>query len=251
MARCTYIAPISEIKGSVGSSTFQRNNSGYIVRLKPNRVSNSIRNAQSKFISLAKRTQEWKLLSALNISDWNAFAIAHSKYNAYNEIKYLTGFNWFCSINTNLELINESLISSPPAYTAPLSVPSFTFNFDLNGLFLTPSAPYNLGNNALLIYATPPITSQFLKQRSKLRLIYYYKSTTITSLNMRYVWESYFNVSFPSVSVPFNYGIVFMLKHIELTSGLSTIGTFLYDGLNTYVIGGIGNMIINSNFEIS
>jgi hypothetical protein len=42
-----------------------------------------------------------------------------------------------------------------------------------------------------------------------------------------------------------------MLVHIEKSTGLTTIGNLSIDQENTFIIGGIGNMIIQNNFIIS
>jgi len=64
------------------------------------------------------------------------FGIAHTKQNKYNELKYLSGFNWYVSCNNNLQLCGSPIIATAPAYTLPLAVPNFSVQITDNGISL-------------------------------------------------------------------------------------------------------------------
>ena len=251
MARAKYSSPIDEITGSIGSTTFQRNYSGDVIRLKPCRNSNRIKNPINFFLSLSQRTYEWRLLSPITQGLWNTFAASYTKTNYYNEIKNLTGFNWYCSINNNLQNLGYPIISSPPSHTLPLSLPTFTLSVNDLGIIISTDPSYSLGNNTLIAFTTPPITSNFTKQRSKLRYTTVNVGPTFSTWNLKSDWEAIHNKTWPSVGSLYNISISIMLFHIERTSGINSIASFYFDGTNTNILGGIGNMVINNNFVIS
>jgi hypothetical protein len=250
MARLTFTSPITSIKGSIGSTTFQQNASGYIARLRPNRITTQIKNPLSKFISLSKRLHEWQALSPTTQALWKTFAVTNSKIDYFGNTKKLTGYNWYVSINNYLETLGISILSSPPVYVSPTLVPAFTFQVNDLGPMLFATTPYNLNNNYLLIFATPPITSVFNIQRSKFRFITYSTTSPVTNINFKTDWQNKFNTTYPSAASLYRLGIACMIFHVNVITGIASQANFYYDGTDTNQVGGIGNMVIGNNFII-
>ena len=251
MARMYYNDSPSDIKGRISGTTFQHNVSGTIARLRPfaRRIRKKINSVPQ--LNFLQRSHEWHQLSASDRKSWENFGIAHTKQNKYNELKYLSGFNWYVSCNNNLQLCGSPIIATAPAYTLPLAVPNFSVQITDNGIFLIPDTVYSLGNNALICYSTPMITSTFLKQRSK----FVYTSSQLSAIpaawNITASWKAVHNCNFPAYGTFYNFNVAIMLVHIEKSTGCATIGNLSIDQENTFIIGGIGNMIIQNNFIFS
>ena len=171
MARVTYGALITELQGSIGGITFQRNASGSVARLKPNKPLISNARQIARQAPLTNLIGMWQGLSAGDIADWNDLAAAHPHVNAWGETKQISGFQWFMSYNLNLESIGVAPVSTPAAYatpTQPTAITVIAADFQLRATFGTLNQS---GGNKILMYASPPIQQYSLKNRRLNRLV--------------------------------------------------------------------------------
>jgi hypothetical protein len=250
MARATYGAGLTDLKGSIGGTTFQHNYTGKIVRSRPVKSKTCFILLSGVEPAMLRRKSEWNLLSSTNKALWNTYALSYTKDNYYAETKTLNGFNWYASINNYLEKVSGPTVSAPPTRTLPLAVPTMTLTVDGNGIWFTPPTPYTLGNNALMIFTTRQTNTMFLKQRSLFRLTSIQTNGTVTGYNLKSTWQTAHKTTYPAYTNEMNFNIIAMFVHVEKSSGLVTVGTFAIDGINT-LASGIGNMIIENNFIIS
>lgn len=165
MARVVYSSPISELVGSIGGLTYQRNSSGFVVRAKPNRkVNPSIAQAQiqlrqSALISL------WPTLSIAEKNGWNSLANINPHVTPWGSLTQLNGFQQFISNNLNLAVAGLSPISIAPAYFLPPAPPSFTIFFNPFTIILVFDFPIDPVTYFFSVYATPPMRQSSIKQR--------------------------------------------------------------------------------------
>jgi hypothetical protein len=251
MARATYSGSvITKLTGSIGGSTFQVNHAGDIVRNRPT----AKRSKKTTFtLSMGKfkaRTIEWNSLSNADRNTWIAFAAAHDHINYYSETKKVIAFNWYMTCNNNLESIGQPVISTAPAYTMPAVPPLFTLYMDGSGVYLVPPAPYALGNDALYIFTTRQVKSNYLKQRKRFRYTAKQTAGNVNTIDLTSDWEIAHNTTYPAPGSDFGFNIVAMAIHIEKTAGLASIGVRCIDGIGL-TADGIGSMIIESNFIVS
>jgi len=222
MARVSYGALITELTGSIGGITFQKNSSGSIARLKPNMPVNSTASQQSQQIYLSGLISAWSNLSAANKITWEAFATAHDHINEFGETKTLNGFQWFLSCNLNLLITGQATISAAPAWTAIASLANFTLvtdaaNFDLDW---TPSI--DITGYRLLVYATPPVRQSSMKLRRSTFLIRIYDGGVIDTLDIETQYSSIFNVTWADLFNGANCNIIIRVKIIQEGTGLSS-----------------------------
>lgn len=221
MARVTYTGIISDLQGSIGGTTFQKNVSGNINRQKPR---NSKTGSPNQYISKGLFTsliKKWNSLSLSDQTDWNVFAAAHDKTNYYNENKTLSGLNWYVSINANLFLCNQALIDVPPVYTLPGSVPDYTITFNNTELSVEFDPSFDHTGESLFIFATPFIRSQSLYNRKQLRLIKIVASAVSEIIDITSKHESYYNYSYPPAGNKFY--VLIGIACIHNTSGIASI----------------------------
>ena len=135
MARVNYSGIVTELVGNIGGSTFQKNGSGFIVR--------NVGHCR-KSSSTAQRLQHQKHYATLNeysnlILDnkllWRSFASAHPRIDKFGTSKFISGANWFQSINSNLKLLDLSKLLVPPVYEMPVAVPIMALECRNNGLW--------------------------------------------------------------------------------------------------------------------
>lgn len=250
MARVTYIAPISEIVGSISGYTFQRNRSGTIVRSRPRgyKQSSSLQTlAQNDFY---KYISTWRNLTLSQKQAWNDFADLHDKENQFGQTKTLSGLNWFQSVNYYLELLGSSPITTPPSYSLPPSVASFTFVATLSDLAVVFDSDFSPTNSSLIVRVTTPSNLSTNNVRSNFHLIGTFSSQPFKILDLKTLFENYFNVSYPLSSTYNNYTLHCMIQTVHNTSGITSPGVILSAKVSDDLTG-IGYWFVDLDFKIS
>lgn len=249
MAIVEFAAPITSIKGSIGGWTFQANNSGNIIRLKGTRAKSITAKqtlAQQNFFEFV---QKWQTLTFAEKLLWDAYGVANTKENKFGITKTLTGMNWYQSINSNLQLMGEPLVTSPPAHILPPAVAAYNLTFDATKIEITFGAPFSPANSQLLIWATYPTTQTTNLKRQALKQIVVLDSAPYTTIDITSAWETAVGMSYPPPGTTPCYSIASLVQTIEKTSGIASPG--LADVTNTNLgAGGIGVMIIGSTFIV-
>jgi len=215
MARVLYSAEINELKGSIGGTTFQRNKSGTISRLKSTLVYNPTFKQNSFRLAFSGIVNLWSVISFSNKLLWNAFALANTKYNYWNVVKVISGFNWFFHINQNRLACGQAYAPGPPVYSTPLFCPAFQTFALSDSLSILFDSFSEKDNYYLLVYATPPIRQMNLQSRQKLRLIKIIDPTPVLWHDLTTEFEDYFNFSWPSASNNEDYNILIAVSCVD------------------------------------
>jgi hypothetical protein len=129
MARVKLSPLLSEVSGSIGSSTFQRSLGGVMLRNKPIRKPKGsvLQNQTASYV--AQVISGWKNLTAAQRIEWNQFAEYIPHFMKFNKSRRLNGYNLFCKYNllrlqSGLTILStvtfldpDSLVISPEIYT--------------------------------------------------------------------------------------------------------------------------------------
>lgn len=222
MARVTYGAFITELTGSIGGITFQRNSSGTIARAKPNMIVNPSANQSVQQNFLARLVAAWPSLSGANKTSWSNFAAAHDHVNEWNEIKVLNGFQWFLSCNLNLLVCGLATINTAPAWTVLAPIQQFDLVADENAIALTWENMNDFTGFRLLTYATPPIRQSSMKLR---RSTWFLEALLTGELNFYSIEDLYsevLNVWWPDIWAAADCTIIIRCKIVEEGTGLAS-----------------------------
>ncbi len=115
------------LRGTLGGITFSANKSGPYARnwQRPPKVQTLAQNAVS--VDLSTVAKRWADITPAERTDWDTWAAgpAPARFNSLGEPLDLSGFNWFCGLNTKLLLLSESIIDSAPLLTEP-AAPAIT-----------------------------------------------------------------------------------------------------------------------------
>lgn len=222
MARVQYGALITELAGSIGGITFQRNSSGNIARLKPNMPVNSSADQQTQQFIISSLIPAWTALSAANKTGWENFAAAHDHVNDWGDIKTLNGFQWFMSCNINLLLNSQAIISAAPAWTAVAALAQFALVTDAANLTLDWTPSIDITGYRLMIYATPPIRQSTMKLRRSTFLIRKYDGGVIDTLAITAQYVSAFNVVWADLFADAKCNIIIRVKIVQEGTGLAS-----------------------------
>jgi len=195
MARVVYSVPVSELIGSIGGTTYQSNNSGFIARSKPfNRKKRNTNQSEYK-LNLYTLSQLYRDLSAADKNSWSAFALANPHINHWNMSKTCTGLNWFININSFNLLLSNPIVNTAPAYTLPTALPVMTATITATNIDLNSAAALGLATEQVYIFATPPLPSSIPTPRNAFRLIQISQADVALPLDLAALWSSRFGLS--------------------------------------------------------
>jgi len=220
MATVKYTGLISEFIGSIGGTTFQKTNSGNIVRLKPNQKFSSSQ-AQAKYMSIFSTiVNSWANLSGTQQLAWSAFATANPHINRWGSTKTLSGFQMFVMCNCNL--INEGLptIANAPLSYTWLAVQPYTIVAFANSLHIDWNPVFNNPSYDLVIYASAPTKAGTVKNRKNLFVIWHGQINNLSILDITSAYETNFGVTWSSLFNSGSYNIQFALLTINRSSGV-------------------------------
>jgi hypothetical protein len=124
MARVTYGALVTELKGSIGGTTFQTNKYGFSAKNKsfpgsfqsPGRL--KMRQALNHVVQL------WSTLTDAQRTQWSTFATTFPQPTKHNSSAMLSGYALFVKFNT-LRYAGDGSTALVPSFTLP-TLPTFT-----------------------------------------------------------------------------------------------------------------------------
>jgi hypothetical protein len=169
MARIVYGAIATEIRGSIGGSTFQGNAYGFTIKNKPNmaRLQSVSQNEKHRLVTLI--SQFWFSLTQAKRDHWTAFALAHPVASKHNPSAVLTGYTYFLKYNLiraqgGVVVLDEptdgTLVLPPSAPALSLSGGDLYFNVTSDAFY--PEWAYN-------VYLSPPVRASQSYNASKTR----------------------------------------------------------------------------------
>lgn len=222
MARVIYGESITELIGSIGGITFQRNGSGTIARLKPKSPVNPSAGQSNQQYLLGTLVSAWSILSAANKASWNDFAALHNHFTPWGQEKVLNGYQWFLSCNLNLLLAGEAKINTAPAFTSVAPPTDFTLTADADSLNLIWAANFSVAPDYLFIYLTLPIRHASIKLRRSLYLVSKNDTFNGTNLDITSEFEALANVTWASFYASSQCNIIARLQTVECDTGLAS-----------------------------
>lgn len=245
MARVIYGSIITDIKGSIGGITFQKNGSGQIARLKPRKIKTNTQAQRNQQPRLKEVQREWNKLSLANKILWNDFASVNDKIGLDGQAKKLTGYQWFLTINENRLLFEDSILSTPPTYEIVNPIDSITLQWDQINLDIVTNVSLGGVENRVLVYCSFIENSASKVGLNKTRLVRlgtaaFSNKVRVNGISPANYWEEYYNSSFPPSLANKPFYLIAYIKIIGLTSGISslaytTIAKFVWDG-SKYII---------------
>jgi len=250
MARVQYGSIITDIKGSIGGITYQKNRAGNIARLRGGTFKSSTpkqTTSQSNHITILST---WQSLSLSDKDLWNAFALANTKINRFGEVKTLSGLNWFESINQTRMCFGLSFLLVPPVYSLPTGPPAYTLVVSNTLISIEFSPPFNPTDTGLKIWTTPPLSRSTNSLRSQYRLTKVTQSNPYGLIDLTADWQTTHKIPYPPSSNTYCYTIGVQVQSCLLSNGICSSGV---DSLgNTGLpISGIGFMVVGSTFAVA
>lgn len=222
MALIKLTAIVDNISGKLNGTVFAKNKGGNYMRSKskpsnPKTAAQMAVRAQFGAISSA-----WKALSEGARSAWRESASNFPYINRLGDTKILSGFALHQKLNTNLDLIGESMLTFPPEPRTPINFASIGVtaikdpegenNLDI----IAPLAAIDT-NSKTLIFATPPLSHGVENFENKLRLITVKPSSSFsTKLNVNEEYELVFG------ELPVGAKVGVRMQNVSSESGMTS-----------------------------
>lgn len=213
---------VTGIRGSIGGNTYQKNGAGTIIRTRSNPRSTSTINQQLSHQRHQKRLVAWSGLALSDRQQWNAYASLYPKQNKFGVSKRITGQNWFESVNSNLEIIGQPLLTLPPIHDLPNAVNTFGIIFIHGQLFISFDQPQDATNDTLLIWATPITSRSTLSVNQIRRLIGITGGGVIGGFSIGSMYANTFPGDSANIPLAVNKQIIVCIQTVHNTSGISS-----------------------------
>jgi hypothetical protein len=195
MARIVYSGLVTEIKGSVGGTTFQSNRSGYIVRNKQYKGPvRSVGNVEAgRAFAIASR--RWQSLTAAQRADYNTMAATYSYTDLWGNTKTLTGFQWFMASTNNQFRVDGIGLPLAPAGDPTIIPP--VLGLSANSTSCTVNILDISSSNAdlIFIYATPVVRSYTYVNRLTYRFLKFANFSSPGSIPCHVEWSNVYGVN--------------------------------------------------------
>lgn len=219
MGKILYSGLVSQIKGSIGGSTFQSNKYGFTVRNKPQPTRN--RNGRTSYIRISMQTvaQHWRSLSDGERDSWEAVAPNWPAYDAFGGPIYLTGYSVFCRASFALVTLGQAIINtgSNPSTVSVLNSLTLTAAVTGSVMSLAFGVSPVAANNFILIKAAPPQSAGRKYNPSRMVTFYAQPAGTTTPIDVSAAYVSRFGAFPPQGSRV--YIDVFMVNITNGTAG--------------------------------
>ena len=171
MARIKLGAFVTDIRGSIGGTTFQAGKFGYIAKNFPLQPTpkNDKQNATKQ--RLTETSQFWQTMDQSVRDAYNAYAFAYPQYPKSGSTIQLTGYQVWMKYNAFLQALGAPFLTAP-SY-APISSPTFTTVIfaSLVSMTVTLTPGTTLDNNNFAIWLSQPMNNSSSPSAAHYRLM--------------------------------------------------------------------------------
>lgn len=222
MARVTYGSLITELKGSIGGSTFQQNASGSIVRSRPFTPVNPSALQSAQQLVLIKLVALWGSVSIANKALWAALAVSHDRVNDWGNSVHLSGYQWFLSYNLICASQGIAFQLNPQAFVVADPPSQFTLSADVDGLYIDWAAPESFPGTFSGIFATVPLRQTSIKLRKSTFLINLWATGNTSQIDITAWYESTFNITWADFYTDSQAAIIVRMKNYLEDTGYAS-----------------------------
>lgn len=160
MAKVKFSALVSEMRNKLNGSVFSKNRGGNYLRNKVTPVNPQTVHQTDVRSRFGTNAATFRTLTQSQIAAWNSASANFPVIDIFGDTKFLSGLQLYVRLNTNLQLIGESVISSPPnPGLAPTpGLIGFTADIGAGDFAMTFTEAVQIAGNSLLVYATSPMS---------------------------------------------------------------------------------------------
>lgn len=211
---------VSELRGSIGGTTFSRNSSGAYARnrtkpVNPNTTKQS--NIRALFSSIA---QSWRTLTQAQRLTWRTLAPTFPRVNKLGQTVPLTGFQLYQKCNTNNIVCGHAIVNIIDSVDTPVIqyIDSVTVDRSASTMLINAEDSNVNTNTSLRVYATAPRSagSKFAGPSEYKLILVQVGDDPLNTLDLHAGYVSVFGDSYPIGSV-----IGFKFDSVSTSTGLN------------------------------
>jgi len=195
MARILYSGVVSELKGSVKGTTYQRNCSGSIAKGKNNarfKASDWQASEQKVFAYLSGL---WNSTPFGYKDEWNSFAADYQRTDFWGNLKNITGYQWFLSINRAAYLIGAEWVDQPPDNNDTAALPVIHLGATSSNVYAYFNSPQDLSGMMCVVMCSGPRRSTANTSRQPYIFMDYDGDDVIETIDFTDRWEEVFGIA--------------------------------------------------------
>lgn len=158
-------------RNKVGGHVFSKNRAGAYMRTKVTPV-----NPQTSFQSEARNrltefSQQWRTLTEDQRAAWNAAVSNWQRTDIFGDLKSPTGLNLFVRLNTELDIVGGSALTTPPLPGEVPAITELSLTTNAGGLVSIGYGPSPVpADTSWKVFGTPPVSpgKNFVKSEYRL-----------------------------------------------------------------------------------
>ena len=173
MARCKYGALVTEIRGSVGGSTFQNNAQGFSLKNKGYQKNPRTSSQIARRSNLIQAIRMWQQMQPAERQNCESWCAAYPQYAKNDPTKLIKAYNVFLRCQSIYNLFEIEALGAP--FFAPRTIEPFTFSVAVdNGfLYISVNNSQSIESNHLFFFLSRPISPTQNFQRTQTRYIFH------------------------------------------------------------------------------
>lgn len=141
--------------GSVAGTTSSRNRFGQYRRTRATPVNPNSSAQGSARSRLANQAAAWRALTQTQREGWDSLGSQMLRTDSLGQQYSLTGFQAFCSVNSNLAAAGEATVSAAPAIVTPGTLATATITLTAAAFSIAYTATPLAASTRLLVFASP------------------------------------------------------------------------------------------------
>lgn len=220
MARVTYGSGVTELAGSIGGVTYQKNASGNIAKLRANPTVNPTLLQSTYQRNLAQCVSHWPTLTQAQKDGWDTLAAAHDHTTVWGETKTLSGYQWFLSVNLIRVGWGRAILDSAPTWSAEVPPDAFTIETSATYIRAAWSPDYDPVHYNVF-YMSLPLRQSSLKLRRSLFVVAMRQLTTpMTNYDLTSEFEALAGVTWSTFYATADCSIIIRIAECWIGRGL-------------------------------
>jgi len=219
MARVTYGSSITELAGSIGGVTYQKNASGNTAKLRSNPTVNPTSRQAEYQANMARFVSYWPTLSQANKDLWDVHAAANDHTTPWGAIKTLSGYQWYLSVNLIRVNVSSTIKENPVGYSLPPPPQAFTIETSDTYIRVAWAPDYN-PSVSLIVYASLPLRQSSLKlRRSLFKIDVLYNPAAMTNYDLTAKIIALYGVTWADFYASADCNIIIRIVHTDIFNG--------------------------------
>ena len=213
---------ISSIRGSVGGVTFRNSKSGIVALSRPIGHKATTQKGYISRNNLQDLIIGYRELVVDGKNAWIEYAELYTKVNMFGNVRILSGFNWFTSMNYYRALLGNSPFLEPPEHVLPSALPVWTVTNEVGGLTINIGEFEVTENEYFIWYISNVYNLESTALTSQLRIGSFQLTEAEISINVTSDFDSITGLVYSDIVTDGVFNIGVGLRIYNNTSGVNS-----------------------------